>query len=113
MPKAVLFWSGKLMRLATGFWAAFASAAVWASSDSAGLFCLCPAADADALSGVEGGSCANDNIPGKKINESDSNRNRLVIPKFLSVASRHGSDFRFPAIKNTAISSLARTYKAT
>ena len=35
MPKAVLFWSGKLMRLATGFCAAFASAAVLDSSDSA------------------------------------------------------------------------------
>src|SRR5208337_609353 len=34
MPKAVLFWSGKLMRLATGFCAAFASAAVLDSSDS-------------------------------------------------------------------------------
>src|SRR5277367_2830585 len=35
MPKEVLFWSGKLMRSAIGFCAAFASAAVLASSDSA------------------------------------------------------------------------------
>ena len=35
MPKAVLFWSGKLIRSAIGFCAAFASAAVLASSDSA------------------------------------------------------------------------------
>src|SRR5271165_5039721 len=35
MPKAVLFWSGKLIRLAIGFCAAFANAAVLASSDSA------------------------------------------------------------------------------
>ena len=66
------------MRLATGFWAALASAAFCASSDSAGLVCPCPAADADALSGVEGGSCANANMPGEKINESDSNKIRLV-----------------------------------
>src|SRR5271157_5428013 len=53
IPKAVLFWSGKLMRLAIGFCAAFANAAVLASSDSAAGFwsvaagVVCPAGAED------------------------------------------------------------------
>src|ERR1039458_6939104 len=87
--KLLLFWMGTLMRLATGFWVAFASDSV--SAPVAG-----GASATRGLAGPTGVSCANAGMTGKKMKESNSSKIRLSIsillcPSLLLASARKQS----------------------